>query len=354
MCLKAGEKVLIPAYHCNSMVEPVVHMQGTPVFYRVDSNATVDIEDVERRLDPKVRVLMVTNYFGFPQNLREIRRFCDERSLILIEDCAHVFFGDYCGKPIGSYGDYTFASPMKFFPIYDGGYLISAKRSITDIELQSAGLLFEAKGAWTIVGRGVDYRRFRLGRCFLRLPYAVRRLTKRLFKRGEGESAALRPGHAQPIYRFGGYFSGREGEYDPAWIHVRMSLVSRLVVGITAKSRVADRRRRNYQILLERLAGLPKCRPLFPILPDTVVPYVFPLVVGDPHEVFPALKRARVPISRFGEYPWRDFRGAEFPEAAGLSREVFQFPCHQEIRPRELDWMIATIRRVLGNCESIT
>ena len=35
VCLKAGEKVLIPAYHCNSMVEPVVHMQGTPVFYHV-------------------------------------------------------------------------------------------------------------------------------------------------------------------------------------------------------------------------------------------------------------------------------------------------------------------------------
>ena len=202
---------------------------------------------------------------------------------------------------------------------------------------------------------GIHYRRFGLGRCFLRLPYAVRRLTKRLFKRGEGESAALRPGHAQPIYRFGGYFSGREGEYDPAWIRVNR-LGSRLVVGITAKSgRVADSRRRNYQILLERLAGLPKCRPLFSHPAGyPSVPYVFPLVVGDPHEVFPALKRARVPISRFGEYPWRDFRGAEFPEAAGLGREVFQFPCHQEIRPRELDWMIATIRRVLGNRESIT
>src|SRR3990167_9197771 len=51
MRIGKDEKVLIPAYHCNSMVEPVVHASARPVFYRVREDTSVDLDDVKTRLD---------------------------------------------------------------------------------------------------------------------------------------------------------------------------------------------------------------------------------------------------------------------------------------------------------------
>ena len=47
--------------------------------------------------------------------------------------------------------------------------------------------------------------------------------------------------------------------------------------------------------------GLQGCRPLFPVFPKTVVPYMFPLWLDDAERVFFRLKRAGVPIFRWDE-----------------------------------------------------
>jgi hypothetical protein len=289
---------------------------------------------------------MVTHYFGFPQKLTEIRAFCDANDLVLIEDCAHVFFGEYAGKPIGSYGDYTFSSPMKFFPTYDGGYLISSRHRVDRIPTQSAGWKFSLKGMSTIVGRAIQYRRFGPLRPVLALPFQL----KDLVRASVPDSAPLSvpPSESTRVaYGFDGYFSGLPGEFDPDWIHTRMSAVSRATIALSSKSRVYHGRRSNYARLLDEFSGLPGCRPLYPQLPPSVAPYVFPLLVDEPQRVFPSLKRQGVPISRFGEYLWQGFDRSICPMAVEFSRRVMQFPCHQELTRKEIAWMIDTVRSVL-------
>ena len=73
-----GDKVLIPAFHCTSMVDPVVWVGATPVFYRIQEDTQVDLDDIRSRLDPSVRALMITHYFGFP-HVRPARGHPDQR-----------------------------------------------------------------------------------------------------------------------------------------------------------------------------------------------------------------------------------------------------------------------------------
>lgn len=346
MHIKAGEKVLIPAYHCNSMVEPVVNAGAIPVFYMIGEGASVDLDDVRKRMDNTTRVLMVTHYFGFPQNLVEIRKFCNENALVLIEDCAHVFYGEVAGKPLGSYGDYAFVSPMKFFPSYDGGFLVSSKHAVNRIPLKSAGWMFSVKGAYTILDRSITHKRFRLLAPVLALLAFLRRSVHSIV-RAESPVAPADEAEYVPRYDFAGYFSGLPGEFDPAWIHTRMSLTSQVLIRLASQSRIVRKRRENYLALQDALSDLPGCNPFYPILPEKVVPYVFPLLVDEPRRVFPALKRLGVPISRFGEYLWRDFSPSQCPTAIRFSRGVLQFPCHQEMTRNELTWMIQTIRNVM-------
>jgi dTDP-4-amino-4,6-dideoxygalactose transaminase len=70
--LGKNDKVLLPAYHCIAMVEPLIQAKATPVFYKINSDTSVDLDDIQARLDGFTKLLIVVNYFGFPQNLSKI------------------------------------------------------------------------------------------------------------------------------------------------------------------------------------------------------------------------------------------------------------------------------------------
>lgn len=337
MAVGAGDEVLVPAYHCASMIEPVIWSGARPVFYRIRANTEIDLDDLERRVTPRTRVLMATNYFGFPQPLDKLRAFCDGHGIQLLEDCAHSFLGEYRGKPLGSFGDYAIASSMKFLPIYEGGCLVSARHALDGVRLRSAGAGFEAKVAINALEEGCQYRRLGPLRHLLALPMALKNaLWQRMKARNPARAQPLSPGSSE-----GGF------SFDPAWLDKRSSLYSRLMLRLVSRRRMGALRRRHYLRLQAALADLPGCRPLFPALPDQVYPWVFPLWVEQPRQVFAALKRAAVPVLRFGEFLWPDAAAAVCDASVELSRHVMQFPCHQELRDDELEWMIVQIRAAL-------
>jgi perosamine synthetase len=338
MNIGPGDSVLVPAFHCASMIEPVIWTGATPVFYRIKPDTRVDLDDLAAKLDGTTRVLMATNYFGFHQDLVALRAFCDGRGLFLLEDCAHCFLGEHKGKPVGSYGDYAIASSMKFFPIYEGGCLVSSRHSLDAVALQSAGAGFEAKAALNALEDGFAYGRLGLLKALLRLPILLKDLLWSRIKASTpaGTGSALVPGSSE-----GGF------SFDPGWLDKRSSLFSRLMLKLVSRPRMGALRRKNYLRLQAALAGLPGCRPLFPTLPDGVFPWVFPLLTDNPQPVFDTLKMQGVPIIRFGEYLWPGVDASVCANSVDLSRRVMSFSCHQELREDELDWMINRIKDAL-------
>lgn len=332
MHIKAGDKVLVPAYHSMSMIPPVLACGAIPVFYKVGMDAAVDLLDVAAKLDPSVRAIMVTSYFGFPQALAQLRAFCDGHGLLLLEDCAHCFFGEHAGKPVGSWGDYAIASSMKFFPIYEGGCLVSARHPLMTPQPVSAGAGFEAKAALNALENAFAYGRLPLVRALLWLPMQLKAALWRIVRRGD--APALAPSSSDSSF-----------EFDPRWLDKRSSLFSRLVMKRASHARIVALRRAHYRHLEQALAGLPGCRPLHAGLPDGACPWLFPLLVDDPEPLFARLHAAGVPITRFAETLWP---GAACASSAHLSRHVLAFPCHQELRAGELAWMTATIREALA------
>ncbi len=331
--IKAGERVLVPAYHSLSMIPPILASGAELAFYRIGTDASVDLDDVAARLDG-ARALVVVNYFGVPQDLVAIRAFCDRHSLAMVEDCAHSFFGACCGQPLGSFGDYAIGSSMKFLPIYEGGCLVSRTHSLAGLTLMAAGPGFELKAALATVERALAYGRLPLAR----LPLALKDRLWKLFRRRSGPAAAgaMTPSSSDSSY-----------DFDPRWLDKRSALFSRLVLRFAARGRVA-RRRANYLALQEALRDVAGIPALFAALPADVYPWAFPVVAADPARIFAPLKEAGVPIIRFAETLWPGVDASVCQNSSALSRRVLAFPCHQELTQAELTWMIATIRRVLG------
>lgn len=338
MDIHPGDKILLPAYHCSSMIEPVIWTGADYTFYRIHPDTSIDLDDIECKLESRTRMLMITHYFGFPQSNRLIRDFCDRHNLILLEDCAHAFFGQQDGLPLGSYGDYAIASTMKFFPVFDGGCLISARHSLDQIQLEPAGTVFQIKAVMDSLERMVEYRHSRLAQLFLTFPlYLKNRLWSSIRARSQGEIPVI---SYTPPASEGGF------SFDPVWINKAMSLCSKWIMQRASQKWIIEQRRKNFLRLLEALGTLPHCRPLHTDLPESVVPYVFPLWVEKPEIVFPELKRKRVPTLRW-DFLADTIDAAICPVSADWALKLLQFPCHQELHPEELEWMITQIRETL-------
>lgn len=336
MGVKPGDRVLVPAWHSPSMIPPVLWRGAEPLFYRVGPDGAADLQDIAARA-PQARVLVVTHYFGFPQDLAPLRALCDAHGLQLLEDCAHAYIGSHAGRPLGSFGDYAIASTMKFLPAYEGGLLVSARHGLDAVVLRPAGAAFEAKIALNSLERGFEHGRLALLHTLLSPLLALKdALRKPRAHGGASRAPALAPSSSDSSF-----------ELDPAWIDKRSSLFARALLRLSSATRIATLRRAHYLRLDGALRDLPGIRPLYPALPDGVCPWAYPLLASDADGLAARLGAAGVPVLRFGRPLWQGVDAATCANAVHLSQQVLALPCHQELQPRELDWLIDATRKAV-------
>jgi len=345
----AGDVVLVPAYHSPSMVPPA-HWCGADVrFYRVRPDTAPDLADIEAQVAKgRVKAILATHFFGIPHDLAPLRALCDRHGIGLVEDCAHCFFGARDGIPVGSLGDYAIGSTMKFFPVYEGGCLVSRRHRL-DVVLRGAGVGFEMKAALNALEAAFRYGRLPLLRILLALPVRVKSALWTMLK-----SRARKSGHATvAAVALAPSSSDSSFEFDARWTDKRSSRFSSAILHLVSPARIVARRRRNYIALQQALDGAPGCRPLFPRLPDGACPWMFPLLVDQPQAVSEALQRARVPMTRFGATLWPGIDASVCANSVDLGRRVIAFPCHQALDDAERAWLHGQIRKALESCAAV-
>jgi dTDP-4-amino-4,6-dideoxygalactose transaminase len=343
--VQAGDAVLLPAYHSLSMIPPVLWRGARVVFYRVDARARADLADIARLLGEHatIKALVATHYFGFPQDLGALRDLCDAHGIALVEDCAHAFFGRHAGRPLGAHGDYAIASTMKFFPMYEGGVLVSARHRLDGVRLHSAGKGFEAKVVLATLEHSFAYGRLSAVRALLALPLAAKDWLWRRIKARRQAGAPAAATATTPAAALAPASSDSGTEFDLRWLDKRSSAFARALLARVSSARIVALRRRNYERLQQATAHLAGCRPLFDHLPPDVCPWLFPLVVDDAEAAFARILAMHIPVTRFAERLWEGVDASVCPHSAWLSRHVLAFPCHQELSEAELAWLAENI-----------
>ncbi|SHJ53232.1 DegT/DnrJ/EryC1/StrS family aminotransferase [Propionispora hippei] len=132
-----GKKVIIPAFTCNTTVpSAIVQAGGDPVFVNVNlSNLSMDINDLQSKLDKDVIAIISHHYFGsFNKNVYEIQNISTNLGLIHIEDCAHSLGARDPDKnrEIGYIGDIAIFSFSKSLNNPAGGAIYFRDLSLKD------------------------------------------------------------------------------------------------------------------------------------------------------------------------------------------------------------------------------
>ena len=344
----AGDVVLVPAYHSPSMVPPAHWCGATVVFYRVQPDTAPDLADIEAKIAVgNVKAILATHFFGIPHDLAPLRALCDRHGIGLVEDCAHCFFGARDGIAVGSTGDYAIGSTMKFFPIYEGGCLVSRRHRL-DVTLRGAGAGFELKTALNTLEAAFAHGRLPVLRALLALPLRAQSAVWRALKTRRRRVDTDGNGGAAPARALAPSSSESGFDFDPRWADKRSSWFARAVLRTVSPGRIVARRRRNYLELQRALDGAPGCRPLFAHLPDGACPWMFPLLVDRPQAVADALAGAGVPFTRFGATLWKGVDASVCPDSVHLGRHLIALPCHQTLTDAERAWLHKQVRQALA------
>jgi dTDP-4-amino-4,6-dideoxygalactose transaminase len=93
---------------------------------------SIDPDDIEARISPKTKAVMIVHYAGFACDMERIVDLCKRRGLLLIEDCAHTPGADYRavdgdGQPLGTFGDIAAFSffANKNIAVGEGGMVVT-------------------------------------------------------------------------------------------------------------------------------------------------------------------------------------------------------------------------------------
>lgn len=101
-----GDEVLIQAYTCNAVPNPIVWAGASPVYADIDSETlNVDIVDLKKKISSKTRAIILQHTFGRPGPMEEVLKIAKDNKLLVIEDCAHSLGGAHKGKKLGTFGD---------------------------------------------------------------------------------------------------------------------------------------------------------------------------------------------------------------------------------------------------------
>ena len=86
-----GDEVIVPGFTFVASISAIVFARATPVLAEVDDSFNLDPADVEARITPRTRAILVVHMLGAPARLDELKAIADRHGIALIEDCAQAF-----------------------------------------------------------------------------------------------------------------------------------------------------------------------------------------------------------------------------------------------------------------------
>ncbi len=131
--VEPGDEVIVPSYTFWATVVPILSARGVPVFCEVDPETfTLDPADIERRITPRTKAIMVVHVWGCPADMDAIMAIAKKHNLKVIEDCSHAHGATYKGKKVGTIGDAGCFSMQdtKLLCAGEGGVFVTNDRDV--------------------------------------------------------------------------------------------------------------------------------------------------------------------------------------------------------------------------------
>jgi len=129
----AGDEVICPSMTYWASCASALTLGAAVNFADIDRDTLcIDPKDIEHRIGPATRAIIVVHYTGYPCDMDPIMAIARKHNVKVIEDCSHAHGTLYKGKMVGTFGDVGAMSMMagKGFAIGEAGMMVTNDRHI--------------------------------------------------------------------------------------------------------------------------------------------------------------------------------------------------------------------------------
>ncbi len=296
----------VPAYTCGTVLAPYAKAGYRLKFYEVDRTMAPVWE--ESALD-EISVLNLCGYYGFSRYDPAFVRRCKERGICVLQDTTHSILSS---DGIAPEADYITGSLRKWIGVPSGGFLIKRKGQLSPKLLPCHDQHLEMRrGAMVLKKKSVEE------------PGSV--------PQAELDEAAVTFRQAEMLLRQ--MFDCYESDTESIHIMTHFPLEQH-----------RQRRRENYQRLLEAFPQTPACVPVFPVLDPATVPSHFTVLAERRDALQDFLKEEGIHTTAYwGKSPLADT--SRCPQAQYIYDHVLSLPCDQRYGPAEMERIAAAVGR---------
>lgn len=129
--LGAGDEMICPSMTYWASCTAALSLGAAVNFADIDPDSLcIDADDIEHRIGPRTKAIMVVHYTGYPCDMDKIMRIARKHKVKVIEDVSHAQGSLYKGRLCGTIGDIAAMSMMagKSFAIGEAGMVVTNNR----------------------------------------------------------------------------------------------------------------------------------------------------------------------------------------------------------------------------------
>jgi dTDP-4-amino-4,6-dideoxygalactose transaminase len=149
--IKPGDEVIVPPITFVASATAVSRIGAVPVFVDIDPETiNLNPKDVADHITDRTRAMVVVHFAGHPADLDQLTELCDQRGLVMIEDCAHAHGAEWHERPVGSFGRFGSFSfqASKNMTAGEGGILVTNDAELAERARSISNQGRRTGGAW--------------------------------------------------------------------------------------------------------------------------------------------------------------------------------------------------------------
>ena len=124
-----GDEVIVPTNTFIATVAYPLSVGAKLVFADVDPRTVnMDPADVARKITPKTKIIVPVHIGGYPVDMDPIMELAKKHDIVVMEDAAHGFGGEYKGRKLGTighFGCFSFHEVKNCTSLGEGGVFVS-------------------------------------------------------------------------------------------------------------------------------------------------------------------------------------------------------------------------------------
>lgn len=341
----ARRVALVPAFHCPTVIQPLLRAGFEVRFFGVELDLRVDRAHFLAQMDVDVAAVVLINYFGFENDAAWVAAQCQSAGALLIEDWSHSFLRCAPLRLAGEHGDVAVYSPWKIVPCGVGG-IVRALHGGLDLDFALEAVPF--KESARVCKRLLEESVMNLAPdSAVRRVYSWLEAHRVARKQGQGSDAIA--GQAAEAS------SAVESSYpEHAWFFASaMPAISRRILEGQALAGMVAARRERYRQWAAALGERAEVQLIHRELDDDTCPWALPILLRGRSGRDRALRSRGVSFFTFGETPHALFAQAALPPAVRertmqLVNETLCFPIHPQVSRADIEHGVAALDAVIG------